>query len=108
KKVYDYVIIDSPPIGLVTDALILTSYADHTMYVVRQGFTPVATVKNIEEMHASGKFNGISIIFNDISVNKYGYSYGYSYGYGYGYGNGYGSGYYSEQESVKKPKWKFW
>jgi capsular exopolysaccharide synthesis family protein len=108
KKVYDYVIIDSPPIGLVTDALILTSYADHTMYVVRQGFTPVATVKNIEEMHASGKFSGISIIFNDISVNKYGYSYGYSYGYGYGYGNGYGSGYYSEQESVKKPKWKFW
>ncbi|MEM6522316.1 MAG: polysaccharide biosynthesis tyrosine autokinase [Bacteroidota bacterium] len=109
KKEYDYIIIDSPPIGLVTDALILSSFVDHTMYVVRQGFTPVATLKNIDEMHEMGKFSSISIIFNDITVNKYGYSYGYSYGYGYGYGqgNGYGS-YYADQAPSQKSRWRLW
>jgi capsular exopolysaccharide synthesis family protein len=106
KKEFDYIIIDSPPIGLVTDGLILSAYADHTMYVVRQAFTPIATLKNAEELYQSGKFKSLSIVFNDISVNKYGYSYGYSYGYGYGYGNGYGSGYYADESKIKNVWWK--
>jgi len=107
RKRYDYIIIDSPPVGLVTDAVILSQIADHTIYVVRQGYTPVATLNNINEMHKYEKFKSISIVFNDISVNKYGYSYGYSYGYGYGNEYGYGNGYYTE---TKKPKpwYKFW
>jgi capsular exopolysaccharide synthesis family protein len=106
KNEFDYIIIDSPPIGLVTDGLILSAYADHTMYVVRQAFTPIATLKNAEELYQSGKFKSLSIVFNDISVNKYGYSYGYSYGYGYGYGNGYGSGYYADESKIKNVWWK--
>ncbi|WP_185154415.1 exopolysaccharide transport family protein [Fulvivirga sp. M361] len=99
KKAYDFIVIDSPPVGLVTDAMILAKYADHSIYIVRQGYTPVGTVKNADEMYRAGKMSNLSIIFNDVTVNKYGYGYGYSYKYGYTYGYGYsnGSGYYTNQ-----------
>lgn len=99
KNKFEYVIIDSPPIGLVTDAMILTKFADHAIYIVRQGYTPIGTVKNVDEMHKAGKLSNLSILFNDVTVNKYGYGYGYSYKYGYTYGYGYsnGSGYYTSE-----------
>lgn len=103
KNEYDYIIIDSPPIGLVTDAMILAKYVDHSIYIVRQGYTPVGTVKNVDEMFRSGKISNLSILFNDVTVNKYGYGYGYSYKYGYTYGYGYnnGSGYYTPDNGAK-------
>ena len=96
KDNFDFIIIDSPPIGLVTDAMILSKYVDHSIYIIRQGYTPVGTVKSVDEMYRAGKMKDLSILFNDVTVNKYGYGYGYSYKYGYTYGYGYsnGSGYY--------------
>lgn len=103
KDNFDFIIIDTPPIGLVTDAMILSKYVDHSIYIIRQGYTPVGTVKSVDEMYRAGKMENLSILFNDVTVNKYGYGYGYSYKYGYTYGYGYsnGSGYYTSEN--KRP-----
>lgn len=91
---YDYIILDTPPMGLVTDALILMNHSDHNIYLVRQNYTPKDTVKNAQEMYESGKLKNLSLLFNDVKVLRYGYNYGYGYGYG--------SGYYEEGSSNKK------
>jgi capsular exopolysaccharide synthesis family protein len=92
--VYDYIIIDTPPLAIVTDAFVLSKYADHTIFVVRQNFTQRALLRDIHDLFASGKLKNISIVLNDIS--KTGFGYGYGYGYGYSYGKKYkGDGYYS-------------
>lgn len=101
REEYDYVIIDSPPLALVADAFTLSLYADHTLFLVRQNYTPKDLLRTAEDFFSSGKLKHISIVFNDIyrSGPGYGYGYGYSYGYGYGYGYGKsknGYGYYED------------
>ncbi len=105
KERYDYIIIDTPPLALVTDAFVMADHADHILFMVRQNFTPKSLLINIHDFYATGKIKHISIVLNDIykSGPGYGYGYGYEYGYGYGYGlrsNGkkkhHGHGYYSE------------
>ena len=86
---YDQVIIDSPPMGLVSDAMELQKYAGVTVFVVREDYSLKSFVKDIDERHKKKEIDNIAIIYNDFKVNllkKYGYSknYGYSYGYGYG------------------------
>ncbi len=94
KKTYDYIILDSPPIGLVSDALELTKYADATIYIVRQNYTKKGMFNFINDKYKTGEVSNISFVLNFFEEKaKYGY------GYGYGYGN-YGKGYH---ESVKKP-----
>jgi len=104
KKIYDYIIIDTPPLAIVADAFSLTRFADHTIFLVRQDYTPKALLHTINDFYVSGKLEKISIVLNDISKTGPGYGYGYGDGYGYGYGMGYGKGnkkrngygYYSE------------
>jgi capsular exopolysaccharide synthesis family protein len=79
------VIIDTPPLSFVADAFILSKYADHAIFVVRQDFTPKMALQSVEEYYASGKLANISILFNDLRKTGPGYGY-YNYGYGY---NGY-------------------
>lgn len=87
KEIYDYIILDTPPVGLVSDALELSQYCDATLYVVRQGITKKAMLSVVNEKHKRGELHNISILFNDF-INKSKYGYGYNYGYGYGtYGN---------------------
>ena len=89
QKDYDYVIIDSPPVGLVSDALELFKYADAILYVVRQGVTEKGMLKMIDMKYKNKEVSNISYVLNDFSI-KNSYSYGYGYGYGYAkYGNGY-------------------
>lgn len=97
---YDFIILDTPPLGIVTDAFSLAQYADHSLFLVRQNYTPKILLKNIEDYYGSGKLKNISLVFNDIYKSGLGYGYGYG-GYGYGYNYGYGKskngyGYYSE------------
>jgi tyrosine-protein kinase Etk/Wzc len=96
---YDYIIIDSPPVGLVSDALLIEKYADVTLYVVRQNYTLKSQLGIINDLVRSKKIKRAYLVINDIQTKKAGY-YGYGgYGYGYGYGHGYGYGYgYSEDE----------
>lgn len=95
KTLYDVIIIDSPPLGLVSDAEILSDFSDVNLFLVRYGVTHKEAVEEVlEKARVSGVFKNISIIFNGIKLTgfgKYGY-YGYNYSYGYGGYGYYGSG----------------
>lgn len=81
RKRYDYIIIDSPPIGVVSDAYLLTKYADITLYVVRQGYThKEAFLNNINHL-IQKKIGTVSIILNDVKARGMAYDYGYEYTY---------------------------
>lgn len=115
KKVYDYIILDTPPIGLVADGLDIMKFSDIIFYVARQNVSKKNYLNLINEIYASEKEKNIGLVFNDVNFAAvYGYGYGaYGYGYGYGYGSGYGSGYgygygygYGDTEIDHKPRWK--
>ncbi len=92
RSTFDFIIVDTPPLSYVADAFMLSRYADHTIYVVRQDYTPRAAVQALDEHYSSGKLANISILFNDLRKSGMGYGYGAGYGYGYGYGYNYGYG----------------
>jgi tyrosine-protein kinase Etk/Wzc len=108
KKDYDYILIDSPPIGLVTDAKILNKYIDACLYMVRHKYTPKYYINLIENLYSNKEMNNLNIIFNGIKargiLGTYGGVYGNSYGYGYGYGYGGGDGYGYTQDADEKKK----
>ena len=98
---YDYVILDTAPVGLVTDTLEIARYADVNCYVCRADYTPKSNIGLLNTLANDGKLLNTCVVLNgvDMSKRKYGYYYGYGrygrygrYGYGrYGYGRyGYG------------------
>jgi capsular exopolysaccharide synthesis family protein len=98
KKKYDYIILDTPPVGLVSDALELAEFCDVTLYIVRQNFTKKDMITLLNNRVKRGELDHTSIILNGFA-NKA--KYGTGYGYGYGYGNApYSDGYHEEE----KPK----
>lgn len=108
QEMFDVVIIDTAPIGMVSDALILSQYAGINLFIVRQGYTIKDQVRMFDVLHKDGKVQNPAIIFNGVEyLKKYGYGYGTGYGYGYSYGQGYGNnggGYYDEPGKNKKKK----
>lgn len=76
KQNFDVVIIDSPPVGLVTDALQLGKYIDLCLYVVKLDHTPKASLEVIREVAAPGKLPNVHIVVNGANVER-GYGYGY-------------------------------
>lgn len=97
KTSYDYIVIDTSPVGLVTDAVLLNRFADAALYVVRHNVTRKGQLSIIEELSVQQKLNSPAIIYNDIKGSG---SYGYGYGYGYGSGYGYGYGYYDDDPKL--------
>ncbi len=96
KANFDVLLVDSAPVGMVSDAMTLSKFADSTLYLVRQGHTFKKQIALIDEFYVGNKLPKISIVINDVKI-KPGYGY-YGYGrYGYGYGYGYGS-YYEEEK----------
>jgi len=87
KKTYDYIIMDTPPAGLVTDSVITMKLSDINLYVVRHKYTKKNMLNIINDLHDSEQVKNINIIINDyiVSSSSYGYGYGYGYGSGYGY-----------------------
>jgi len=93
KKEYDYIILDTPPVGLVSDALELDAYVDATLYVIRQHYTKKGMLRLINDKYKKKEITNISFVLNYFSAkSKLGYGYGYGYEYGYGYGK-YGEAY---------------
>ncbi|MCA6447586.1 MAG: polysaccharide biosynthesis tyrosine autokinase [Chitinophagaceae bacterium] len=97
KDAYDYIVIDSAPVGLVSDAFALNRYSDVTIFIVRQRFSLKKQLDFINELRQNKKLKNIVLAINDINLSGrygyygYGYSYGYKYNYGYGnYGKSYG------------------
>ena len=83
RKEYDYVIVDTAPISLVTDTAIIAKFADAFVYVVRANYLDKRMLNIPKNLYNDNKLPNMSILLND-TVSKKGY--GYSYGYGYGYG----------------------
>ena len=98
KTKYDYIILDTPPVGLVADSLELAQYCDVTLYIVRQNFTKKEMITLLNNRVSRGELQNTSIILNGFE-NKA--KYGGGYGYGYGYGNGNYSNGYHETEKKK-------
>lgn len=95
KEEFDFIIIDTPPIAVVSDTLLLARYVDVNIFVVRQRYSPLNTVELIQELYKDEKLNNMGIIINDISLSGY-YGYGLRYGYYKGYGYSYGKNYYGQ------------
>ena len=102
KEHFDYVIMDTAPIGMVTDTQLIARVVDLTMYVCRADYTRKSEFALVNELAKNNKLPRISIAINGLDLNKkkYGYYYGYGkYGKYYGYGKRYGYGYgYGEHE----------
>lgn len=102
KAHFDYVILDTAPIGMVTDTQLIARVADLSVYVCRSNYTAKSEFKLINELQQDGKLPHLCVLINGIDMNKretgsyYGYGkygkyghYGYGKKYGYGYGYGY-------------------
>ena len=83
---FDYVIIDTSPIVLVTDGYLLTGLCDATLYVIRHKYTPKVLVKRIDQNNHINPINNPAIIFNGVKPRGF-FKSQYGYGYNYVYGN---------------------
>jgi len=81
KEQFDCIIIDTSPVGLISDAMILDRFSDVTLYVIRQNFTPKDRIKHINELYKSKRLKNLGVVVNGIK-DKHWNGYGYSYGYG--------------------------
>ena len=105
KKNFDYVILDTAPVGMVTDTLLIGRVVDLSVYVCRADYTRKAEFTLINELAENNKLPNLCIVINglDLQKKKYGYYYGYGkYGKYYGYGKRYGYGYGYGEHNIKK------
>lgn len=103
KANFDIVVIDTAPVGMVSDALTLGKFADCTLYLTRQGHTFKRQIGLIDEIYREKKLPRVSVVINDVKLKPgYGY-YGYGrYGYGYGYGYGEKNSYFEEESKPRR------
>ncbi len=113
KERFEYIIIDTAPLGLVSDAKLLSKYSDLNLYIVRHRYTLKSHIAFVDSLYTNGILPNIALVVNDAlskgvssyysgygaGSNLYGGYYGYSYGYGYSYNYGYTSD--IEQEDSK-------
>lgn len=120
KANFDAVIVDTAPVGLVSDAITLGKFAQSTIYIVRHDYTQKKQIQLIQDLYDAQRLPALAVVINDIKVRLgYGGYYGYG-GYGYGYGYGYGrkssknsgaAAYYGMEDQPKQGFWswlKFW
>jgi capsular exopolysaccharide synthesis family protein len=81
KEVYDVIILDTPPVGLVTDARVLMDYADISIYVFMAGYSKKEFIANLKRISQHKTLNKAGIVLNGIKRENIGYGYGYGYGY---------------------------
>lgn len=106
KERFDYIILDTAPIGMVTDTQLIARVADLSVYVCRAGYTHKSDYELINDLKRENKLPNLCTLINaiDMDQRKNGYYYGYGkygkygkYGYGKKYGYGYGYGYGKEK-----------
>jgi capsular exopolysaccharide synthesis family protein len=89
KKKFDVIMIDTPPVGLVTDGILIMQKVDMPLYVVKANYSKRMFTKNINRLVESNNFTNLAVILN--AVKKTGTGYGYGYGYG---------GYYEDEPKI--------
>ncbi|SHJ00551.1 GumC family protein [Flavobacterium terrae] len=78
KKEYDYIVVDTAPISLVTDTLLISQYADSFIYVVRAKYLEKGLLRIPEALYRDKKLPNMCVLLNDTdTINGYGYGYGY-------------------------------
>ena len=92
---FDYIIIDTAPVGLLSDAYVLSAYCDATLYVIRHGHTSKVSVERMDANNKINELKNMAIVFNGIKSRGFGKN-GYGYGYGYGY--------ISKEKEIKRKK----
>ena len=108
EKIYDVIIIDTPPLALISDSLVLLSKIQLGVFVMNTQKATKQGVRFLEDVLMQNEISHVTLLLNNIKQNRwryyyskyaYKYGYGYVYGYGYGYGDGYRYGYseYSEK-----------
>jgi capsular exopolysaccharide synthesis family protein len=108
KLKYDVILIDNPPVGIVSDGIQILAMADIPIYVFKANYSKRVFAGQIQNLFKIQKIDKLNVVLNGVTNNGNLYGYGQSYG-GYGYGYTY-SGYYSDD--IKEPFWKrilfFW
>jgi len=108
KEKYDVILIDNPPVGIVSDGIHILAQADIPIYVFKANYSKRVFAERVEELFNVQKLKSLNVILNGVQTHQSIYGYGYQYGYTY-------SGYYSDDESefflykwIKKikNKWK--
>ncbi|GGG42596.1 tyrosine protein kinase [Croceivirga lutea] len=82
SDLYDYVLLDTAPLMLVTDTLLISPYVNHTIYVTRAGVSETSVVDYPIRLQREGKINGLAFVVNDVKNSNLGYAGKYGYGYG--------------------------
>jgi len=82
KSIYDYIVVDTAPVMLVTDTFLINKFADLTLYVVRAGYTEKKLIDFAVDSKKDGKLQHVSFVLNDVKMANFGY--GNKYGYAYG------------------------
>ncbi len=105
---FDIIILDTPPLAIVTDAMLLSRYAHANLFVVRANYSSTDVLKLVQELNEKAEINHLGIVLNDIKFHAFlaGKNYTYKYGYSYGYGYRKGQGYYEEDGEEKRKWWK--
>jgi len=93
KKQFDYIIIDTAPIGIVSDTYALNRFADVNLYLVRADYTPKKNIEDATILFKQKKLTRMYFVMNATDLKKAAYRYGYGKKYGYGYNSKYGYGY---------------
>lgn len=83
KEEYDYVIVDTAPTVQVADTLLMSEYADVSIFITRSGYTDKRLIEFSKELSTTKRLKNMAYVLNDVSFSKRaGYNYGYEYGYG--------------------------
>lgn len=85
KKEFDYIIVDTPPVGIVSDALLLEKYVDKSVFIIRHNYSRKKMMAHLFTNLEKKNIRNFNLIINDINIKNVGYNYNYGYGYGYGY-----------------------
>ena len=97
RQHFDYVLVDTPPVGLITDALLMMKHVDATLFVINTRFANKDHIKSAMETAQASTSANFGFVLNGVRMKKskyyYNTNYGYGYRYAYGYGSGYGYGY---------------
>lgn len=99
KERYDFIVLDTAPIAMVTDTSLISRVADIGLYVCRSDYTPKAAFQYINTWQQTAPFK-LSVVINSIDLSKRKNSYHLSYGYKYGYGHPYGYGYQDNKKGL--------
>ena len=85
KEQYRYIIIDTPPVGMVTDAFLLLKYTSTNLFVIRHNYTSKRMFESLVKNISQKKIQHINVVVNDINLKSKGYEYQYGYTYNHYY-----------------------